>query len=406
MMTEFPLPPRQSRIIVEAMLKYPYVSEETIIAAAFLSTQSPYLLPPGEEMDARRAHHRFRDSSGDFVSYLKLYKAFKESHTITQFCEKNYLDERAMAEISNVVVQLEEIVSSIGFPLLSGGGIKQYLSCIAKGMIQFVCVKEGRNMYRTLTADRIFIHPGSAMFKMDPQYIVAGEIVKTTRMYAMSVSPLSREDIEKINPYMVDAFQGKASAEEVREKGSKYFTNTITISNVRFEVVTIKGKKIAILPWEKLREIKDSISRKTAYPFKAMRGCITLNNNYRLLEGEKLGFIFSLINHLDIDSALSRTRPPVIDFNSKGDLSVFIKLLPTLQHPAVCKEFKRELLFVCLTTDNQNNYRFDCFRGFHRALNESLASLENLIDELEDDIDAEVKNLINQNYQRLISYLS
>ncbi|MDR0382488.1 MAG: ATP-dependent RNA helicase, partial [Spirochaetaceae bacterium] len=77
MMTEFPLSPRQSRIIVEAILNYPDVVEETVIAAAFLSTQSPYLLPPGEEIDARKAHHRFRDEAGDFVSYLKLFREYK-----------------------------------------------------------------------------------------------------------------------------------------------------------------------------------------------------------------------------------------------------------------------------------------------------------------------------------------
>jgi len=74
MMTEFPLAPRQSRIIVEAIMRRPDVVEETIIAAAFLSTQSPYVLPPGEETDARRAHHAFRDEHGDFVSYLKIFR--------------------------------------------------------------------------------------------------------------------------------------------------------------------------------------------------------------------------------------------------------------------------------------------------------------------------------------------
>jgi HrpA-like RNA helicase len=202
MMTEFPLAPRQSRIIVEAILHYPNVLRETLIAAAFLSTQSPYILPPGEETEARKAHSRFHDQRGDFVSYLKIFKAYVDSSHKAKFCERNYLDEKAMAEIVNVVAQLEEITAVLKIPVLEGGAVDDYLCCIGMGMIQFVCVREGaakRNVtYRSLTADKITIHPGSVMFRSDPMYIVAGEIVRTSRMYAMSVSPLSREIIEKL----------------------------------------------------------------------------------------------------------------------------------------------------------------------------------------------------------------
>jgi len=227
MMTEFPLAPRQSRIIVEAILHYPHVLRDTLIAAAFLSTQSPYILPPGEETEARKAHSRFRDQRGDFVSYLKIFKAYgdssppKEASHKAKFCERNYLDEKAMAEIVNVVAQLEEILANLKIPVIEGGGgaafggeADDYLCCIGMGMIQFVCVREGgggkrgaakrdnvsfRNVtYRSLTADKITIHPGSVMFRSDPMYIVAGEIVRTSRMYAMSVSPLSREIIDKL----------------------------------------------------------------------------------------------------------------------------------------------------------------------------------------------------------------
>ena len=56
-MAKFPLLPRISRIIAEAILKYPEVMEQSLIAAAFLSAQTPFVLPPGEEADARQAHH-------------------------------------------------------------------------------------------------------------------------------------------------------------------------------------------------------------------------------------------------------------------------------------------------------------------------------------------------------------
>jgi len=238
MMTEFPLAPRQSRIIVEAILHYPKVLRETLIAAAFLSTQSPYILPPGEETEARKAHGRFRDQHGDFVSYLKIFKAYGDSVNKAKFCEKNYLDEKAMAEIVNVTAQLEEIVAGLKIPILEGGSAingdaNDYLCCIATGMIQFVCVREGgaaksggaknggakRNItYRSLTADKITIHPGSVMFRSDPQYIVAGEIVRTSRMYAMSVSPLSKEIIEKLG---LEIKEQVAKSKEQRKKGKR-----------------------------------------------------------------------------------------------------------------------------------------------------------------------------------------
>jgi hypothetical protein len=77
------------------------------------------------------------------------------------------------------------------------------LCAVARGLIQFVCVREERDFYRSLRADKILIHPGSVMFRLTPQYIIAGEIVRTTRMYAMSVSPLAYETLEKISPALV-----------------------------------------------------------------------------------------------------------------------------------------------------------------------------------------------------------
>jgi HrpA-like RNA helicase len=410
MMTEFPLAPRQSRIIVEAILRYPDVTEETIIAAAFLSTQSPYVLPPGEETDARRAHHRFRDPDGDFVSYLKLFRAYKEASRKDRFCEQNYLDERAMAEIVNVTGQLEEIVSGMGLPLLSGGPVEDYLSSVAAGLIQFVCVREGREMYRSLTADRILIHPGSVMFRMDPQYIVAGEIIRTTRMYAMSVSPLPHAVLEKLKDGLFEALGGKSAAAagdagaERRKPGRvRDFTNTIKIGNEVFDIKTVKGKKFVILPWEKLSKVKDDID--DPFVYKGLRGTIVLDGKYTLLPEEKLSLILSLVPALEIDGALGRVWPRKTNFNSRKNPAALLAEIPLLVTPAVWKPGKKELGFICMFTDGTGNYWFKCSRGFHTSLNESLSALESLIDELGDDVDIEKKHVVNQTYRRLSDYL-
>ena len=198
-MSRFPLLPRHSRIIVEAMMRYPDVLEEVLIATSFLSTNNPFLLPQGEETEARNAHHHFRDGAGDFVSYLKIYTAFRESKKKEAFCERYYLDKQILSEIVNVQQQLGEIVEDASLPVsgcglpIGGEQLARFISSIAKGLIQFICVRTGRSSYRSLTAERIEIHPGSVMFREAPNFLVAGEIVKTSRTFARSVSPLQRE---------------------------------------------------------------------------------------------------------------------------------------------------------------------------------------------------------------------
>jgi ATP-dependent helicase HrpA len=161
MMAVFPLLPRHSRIIVEASHSYPDVMEETLIAVSFLTSQTPFILPPGEEVEARRAHHRYRDDQGDFISYLRLFGAYRDAEDKQKFCESRYLDPRTMAEIANVKQQLSEIVSEMGIPIVAGGSRADYLCAIARGLIQFVCVHTGKGVYQSLTAERIQIHPGS-----------------------------------------------------------------------------------------------------------------------------------------------------------------------------------------------------------------------------------------------------
>jgi len=405
------------------MLKYPEVIKETIIAAAFLSTQSPYLLPPGEEIDARRAHHRFRDEDGDFVSYLKLYQSYTQAPHKQNFCEKSYLDERALAEIVNVVSQLEEIVSFLKVPVLSGGRREDYLCAVAKGHIQFVCVRDGRELYRSLTADRILIHPGSVMFKLNPQIIVAGEIVRTTRMYAMSVSPLPHHILERIGAGLVSdlrplsqrpekgkkkkAFESEGTAEKRPVlKRVRDFSNNIKIGGEIFEIETVKGKKLVKLPWDKLKKAIVHLNPDNAAMYKGLRGIVILDGKYSLLAGEKLKLILTLAPSLEMERAPNRSWFQKERLNSSSNLDKLLEALPGLVKPVLWKKGKKELGFVSLFTDGNGDYWLKCSRGFHTSLNESLASVETLIDELDDDVDIGKKNIVNQTYRRLSDYLS
>lgn len=433
LMVLFPLPPRVSRIIVESILKYPDVLHEVLIAAAFLSTHSPFVLPQGEEVDARKAHHSFRDIQGDFVSYVKLFKTYQSQKNKEQFCKKNYLDEKVMAEIENIVLQLSDIISEQQIPISTAGkgSMDNYLCCIACGMIQFVCVREGRENFRSLTADHISIHPGSNMFRTDPMYIVAGEIVRTSRMFAMSVSPLTKSQLAKIDENLErelsqlkkkgkqksvisgfeydskDTFQD--TYKKKNEKGiKKEFIRTVfNIGNFNFDIKKVKGKQIVILPLSELlvcvKEndvLKDSELR---LKMTSLKGKVVLKNGFELLSGEKLELIFkiaSVLNLIPVDEK-KFNRKLNINISEEGGIKKLCDAMQMLLNIAVAKSKSKEMGFICAFTDNNGNYWFKVSRGFSTALSESLSTIETLIDQAESVFTAEEKEKINAIYRNL-----
>ena len=422
LMAAFPLEPRISRIIVEAVMRFPGVLEEALIAASFLSANSPFVLPPGEEMDARKAHHAFRDMHGDFVSYLNIFTAFKSAKNKTKFCERNYLDERIMLEIENINLQLQEIVSAMKIPLTGGGSRTDYLCCIGAGMIQFVCVRAGRDNYRSVTADHICIHPGSVMFRQDPLYIVAGEIVRTSRMFAMSVSPLTKSVLEQISPSLPEQLENAKGSKGRLEKLSKEYEelagkkkgkfekeiaklkkdeDIISFGGEIFAVKKVKGKRQAFLPYESF--IRAARSEKNINELPNVKGKIVYSNGFTLLEGEKLSLILRLVRALDLSPLANEAwgRKENINIAQKGGAENLLKLIPNIMRIAVAKAKSKEYGFICLFTDGSGTYCFKVSRGFSTALNESLSSLETLADEKDLPFTNEDRERLNKIYRFL-----
>lgn len=427
LMVKFPLMPRLSRIIVEAILHYPQVLEETIIASAFLSAQSPFILPPGEEMEARIAHHAFRDVQGDFLTYVKLFKKFINQEKPEEFCEKNFLDYRVLSEIKNIKEQLELIVSDMGIPILNGGKNDDYLTCIASGMIQFIAVREGKENYKTLTADNIQIHPGSCMFKVSPLYIVAGEIVKTSRMFAMSVSPLTKENLRKISNDLESKLSGfrktilaegkksifddgtKKDLYKTKDENKSISENQIKLGSQIFNLRKIKGKKHIILPFEKLQNFIKEIDLQNWKNDSALKQAsglktLTILNGCELLSGEKLSTILEIYETINFSILDEKSWSRHENYNLNENFNDFINSLDNILRIVIAKAKKKELGFICLFTDENNNYWYKVSRGIVTAVTETLNSLETLIEDikkLEINKHTEIEEKINLIYRKL-----
>ena len=488
MMCLFPLSPRQSRMIVEAVLYYPESIEDVLIAAGFLSARSPFLFPDGHELEARKAHAAFRDPLGDFVSFLKVYRQYMQAENQKKFCDRFYLDERIMAEIANIKEQLELIVSDMGVPILSGGKPADYLTAVARGMIQFVCAAQGRDVYRSLTTEKISIHPGSCMYKEHQPFIVAGEIVRTSRMYAMSVSPLSKDIVALVAPALLD----KKAAQQVRAKagtaegradrsavgtgkgggknaqgagvsgklsgssgkavgqGSRISSTgaigekqpqTVSICGTPYIVQKMKGKKQLLLPWEQFSRTIEQLraerqqtgktdadwdtqkgtaaetvgSSQEVSPLengsivydgrleqlKNLRAKITFGS-YELLAGEKFGLVLSIaeafpLQPLDSETPFPRTK----NFTLPDDTAALLEQLPLIFRTVAAKQKSKQLGFITLFNDGNGTFWLKTSRGFHTALHENLASLQQLIDSAGSELDEAQTAAVNSLYSKI-----
>jgi ATP-dependent helicase HrpA len=401
MMVAFPLLPRHSRMIVEAIYRYPEVLGEIITAVSFLTTNAPFLLPPGEELAARKAHHRYRDPLGDFVSYLHLFSSYRNAEDKIKFCASRYLDDRAMAEISNINDQLTDIVSELGVPISRGGSKKDFLCAAAAGLIQFVCVRTGRD-FRSLTAERVQIHPGSVMFKETPRYIVAGEIVRTTRTYARSVSPLEESWLPLISKELAEQLisWGKPGA----AKGPKSKRDTsmqISIGGEVFELSQTKGKKkTALLDWDKLSKVLRS-GKPTIHPqFHKLKGKLMIEGGKEILAGETVATIIRIGEHIDPQRDYIPQVPRRQTYSAK-QLPELCSNLNLILKAAPLKKSARSLGFVALYSNETGQFWFKPARNFHTAVSESIASLELLADELDEDADSELVSQVGVVYRHL-----
>ncbi len=419
LMCRFPLLPRHSRVIVEAMMNHIEVLDEVLVAVSFLSTKTPFLFIPGEEELSRAAHKRFNTTEyGDFVSYLQIFRQYTANTTKEakqKFCKRNYLDFQGMQEIVHVNEQLGEICSDIGFPLASGGSVREYLSCIASGLLQYVCIRAKGNMYKSLTADQVFIHPGSAYFKTLPQFIIAGEIVQTSRLYARSVSPLDKTWLDDISPELLGKLTSLAKGErpsrkeeqEEIKKGKAALQReekgkaTITVYKRTYPTLVLGKKKdrlVAVIPLEDLFFLTQANEKAPKRPknFPAT----LLHQGFYIHYGDKFFSILELQGKLNPGKGILDNPPSGVYTIESGQN--LIDNLDWILAFTKNKKDRKQLNFVALEESGNGNYRFTSVNDCFDALDTSLYTLLQLADELEASNQKQLAKQVDKIYGKLL----
>jgi hypothetical protein len=385
-MVLFPILPRLARIIVEAIHRYPTVIDEAITGASFLSTPSPFLYPLREQERARSAHQGFHHRLGDFAGFLDLLRRYEQAGDREGFCKRHFLDARVLGEVANIKRQLSQIVSDTGVPLARGGPVHDYLCAIARGLIQSVCVDTGRGVYRSLSAERIHIHPGSSLYRADARFIVAGELVRTSRLYARSVSPLRAAMLARIDPRLAEELlpeprdrrqsgRGRADRRD-GVRGAKAGPRAgLQLAGVNLPVAPAKGaRRVAILEWRAVRDRRAELSAVNQRDLGDMRGVIREEGG-ELLRGAPLAAILQALPFLRLDEGVLRSWPEQ-RFDARADGASLLAAAELALRIVPRGAGSRRLGFLSLTTDGAGGFRLVPRRGWRHAVEETLASLQ------------------------------
>src|SRR5664279_2119777 len=228
-LARLPIDPTLGRMLLQS--QHEHATRELLIIAAGLSIQDPRERPLEQKEAAAAAHKQFADPQSDFLSLLNIWNAVHDEwdRLRTQgqrrkFCKQRFLSYLRMREWQDVYAQLHDALDDMGMLKLneSNAAYDAIHRSVLAGLIGHVARFEERNSYKAAGNRLVSVFPGSALYACgearkkpgikgskpppkpksnQPQWIVAGEIVETSQLFARTVAGIDPLWIYQLAPH-------------------------------------------------------------------------------------------------------------------------------------------------------------------------------------------------------------
>jgi ATP-dependent helicase HrpA len=233
-LARLPLDPRVGRMILAA--KDNVCLTEVLIIAAALSVQDPRDRPMEAQSAADNAHKKFADEKSEFQSYLKIWKWFedaiahkKSNRLLQEECRASFLSQLRLREWRDVHSQLLTIVREQGWRLNEAPATYEQLhTALLTGLLGNIGFKsEEEQHYIGARAIKFHIWPGSSLIKKAGKWIMAAELVDTTRLYARCIAQIQPEWLERVAGHLLKKSYGEPRWEKRTAQVSAYERATL-----------------------------------------------------------------------------------------------------------------------------------------------------------------------------------
>ncbi|MCL4179318.1 MAG: ATP-dependent RNA helicase HrpA [Verrucomicrobia bacterium] len=226
-LARMPVDPSIGRMLIEA--HHEGALSEVLVIAAGLSIQDPRELPADQRDTAKAAHRKFEDRRSDFLGLLNIWNAYHDTweslstqSQMRKFCRTHFLSYLRMREWRDVHAQLSDVLADMGgFELnREPADYAAIHRSILTGLWGHIGQRTGRNEYRMAGGRAVSLFPGSTLFDgsarrpkhaaagpaeakvSQPEWIVAGETVETSRSFARTVAGIEPGWVIELAPHL------------------------------------------------------------------------------------------------------------------------------------------------------------------------------------------------------------
>ncbi|OQY30862.1 MAG: ATP-dependent RNA helicase HrpA, partial [Spirochaetaceae bacterium 4572_59] len=215
-MASFPLDPRLARMLLEADKEH--CLEDVLVIASSLNVHDPRERSADKPGSAEQAHAKFRHDESDFLTMLNIWRSFENNYDtkkaghLRKYCKENYLSFRRMREWQDIYRQIKILLEEKGYKVRPYQGNEENFypaihRSILSGFLSHIALKKEKVYYRATRNRELMIFPGSGLFKdkRAKEWIVAGEIVKTSKLFGRIVANIDSEWLCDLGAHLMTA---------------------------------------------------------------------------------------------------------------------------------------------------------------------------------------------------------
>ncbi|KAI1279538.1 ATP-dependent RNA helicase DHX8 [Halotydeus destructor] len=199
-MAEFPLDPMLAKMLI--MSVHLGCSDEILTIVSMLSVQNVFYRPKDKQALADSKKAKFNQAEGDHLTLLAVYNSWKNNKFSTAWCYENFIQVRTLKRAQDVRKQLLGIMDRHKLDVIScGKNWAKVQKAICSGFFRATAKKDPQEGYRTLVDGQVvYIHPSSALFHRQPEWVVYHELVLTTKEYMREVTTIDPKWLVEFAP--------------------------------------------------------------------------------------------------------------------------------------------------------------------------------------------------------------